>query len=152
MSIDSAGIVSAVTSHAKALGVFSRVNGHEPKNAPGNGLTVAVWAARLAPVAEQSGLAATSALLVLNVRIYTSMTSEPQDAIDPNILNATDRLLAAFNGDFTLGGAIAYVDVFGRFGTKLEATAGYLNQDNKMFRAMVLTIPLVINDAWEQVA
>lgn len=151
MAIDTLAIVDAVVSHAAATGRFEKVNGHEPKNAPGNGLTAAVWVQRLAPLALQSGLAATSALLLVNLRIYQNMLAEPQDAIDPNVVAAVDALVTAYSGDFTLDGLVADVDLLGRHGTALAAEAGYLSQDNKMFRVMTLTVPLVLNNVWEQV-
>ena len=67
MSLDTTAIMNAVLSHAAASGYFDRVAGHEPKNAPGNGLSAAVWVDRIGPVPAGSGLAATSALVVLNV-------------------------------------------------------------------------------------
>jgi len=136
MSVATLSIIQAVVSHAAATGQFDRVNSHEPKNAPGRGLTAAVWMQRLAPIQLQSGLATTSALLVVNVRLYSSMTAEPQDAIDPGLAGAADALMAAYTGDFTLGGLVAYVDLLGRFGASLAAEAGYLEQDNRMFRVM----------------
>ncbi len=54
--MDIAGILDGVISHALATGLFDGgVNGHEPKSSPGNGLTCAVWAQRVAPVALASG-------------------------------------------------------------------------------------------------
>lgn len=152
MAVNTKSLVDAVVSHAATLGQFERVNSHEPKNAPGHGLTAAVWVQRLGPVALASGLAATSALLLVNVRLYSNMIAEPQDAIDPNLTDAVDALIAAYTGDFTLGGIVRNVDVLGQFGTPLSAEAGYLEQDRKMFRVMTLTVPMVINDAWEQIA
>lgn len=152
MSLDTKAILAAVQSHVAASGHFERVNGHEPKNAPGNGLTAAVWVQRVAPVALASGLSATSALLLVNVRLYSNMLQEPQDAIDPNLVGAADALMAAYSSDFTLGGLVRNVDLLGQFGTSLSGEAGYLEQDRKLFRVMTLTVPLVINDAWEQVS
>lgn len=151
MSIDTTGILAAIESHAAALGRFERVNKHEPKNAPGNGLTAAIWAQQLSPIALASGLAATSALLVVNVRIYSGMLQEPQDAIDPNLVAAVDALMAAYTGDFTLGDRVRNVDVLGAHSPGLTATAGYLDQDRKLYRVMTLTVPLVINDTWSQI-
>jgi len=151
MALDVDGIVNAVVSHAMASGWFERVNGHEPKNAPGNGLTAAVWAARVRPVLS-SGLASSSALVVLNVRLYTSMLQEPQDAIDPTMLQALSSLFEAYSGDFTLGGVAREVDLFGSEGTPLQAEAGYLNQDGRLFRIFTITLPVVVNDVWDQVA
>ena len=90
----------------RASGLFDRVNLHEPKNAPGGGLTAAVWADTMGPIPAASGLASTSGRVVLKVRTYTNMMSEPQDAIDPAMLRAVDILLTAYSGDFTLGGLV----------------------------------------------
>jgi hypothetical protein len=144
-------IIDAVASHASATGWFDRFNGHEPKNAPGNGLTGAVWLEGVRPVAS-SGLASSSALLVLNVRLYTSMLQEPQDRIDPTMVKALSDLYAAYAGDYTLGGLVRHVDLRGADGIPLSAKAGYLNQDQRMFRIITITLPVVVNDAWDEEA
>src|SRR3982751_2445852 len=109
MALNLATLVDAVASHAAASGQFERVNQHEPKNAPGNGLTAAIWVDKIGPAQGRSGLTATTGLLTLDVRVYTSMLAEPQDAIDPNLLGAVDALLAAYSGDFELGGQVCNV-------------------------------------------
>jgi hypothetical protein len=150
-ALDSRAIINAVRSHALASGYFEAAPGHEPKSKPGAGLTCAVWLQRgPTPVARQSGLAATSARLALNVRVYTNMVADPQDEIDPRIAAAVDALMAAYNGDFTLGGLVAEVDVFGMHGVLLDAVAGYLNQDGALYRVVTITLPVIINNAWEQ--
>ncbi len=149
MTLNASTVFDAALSHAMALGLFERVNGHEPKNAPGNGLTLAMWAQDITPI-PSSGLASTSAQLVLNQRIYSAMEQEPQDAIDPNIINAVDVLFTAYSGDFTLGGLIRCVDLLGQHGVRLAARAGYLPQDGVTYRVMTITLPLLINDAWTQ--
>lgn len=148
--MDVKAILTALESHAATLGQFERVNRHEPKNAPGHGLTAAIWVQRISPVALRSGLAVTSALLVVNVRLYTNMIAEPQDAIDPNLVDAASALIGAYTADFTLGDMVSNVDVLGAHGEALSAQAGYLEQDRKMFRVMTLTVPLVVNDVWSQ--
>lgn len=146
------GILDALTSHAATLGVFSRINKHEPKNAPGNSLSYSVWCDQIFPVAAASGLRATTARIVFNGRVMTSMLSEPQDEIDPGVMRAVDLLMTNYSGDFDLGGLVRNVDLLGAHGTPLSARAGYLTQDQKVYRTMVLTIPLIVNDAWEQTA
>jgi hypothetical protein len=152
MSFDPAPIVDVAVSHALSLGVLERVNGHEPQSAPGSGLTAAVWAQDLVPIALESGLAATSARLTLNVRLYTSMLTIPADAVDPAMLTAVGLLMGAYNGDFTFGGLIRNVDIFGKHGVPLGAQAGYIRQDDKLLRVMTIAAPLIINDCWEQEA
>jgi hypothetical protein len=148
--MDVSAILNAAQSHALASGLFEAVNGHEPKSAPQNGLTAALWADAIGPDPTASGLAATSGLVVLKVRLYTSMLSEPQDAIDPAMLGAVDVLMTAYSGDFELGGLVRNVDLLGATGTSLSARAGYLNQDGKLFRVMDITLPLIVNDLWGQ--
>lgn len=144
-------VTDAVASHAVATGHFQNVNQHEPKHAPGHGLRAALWVQTYRP-ARKSGLRSTSMRLEFRLRIYQNMLMEPQDAIDPTVLAATDALFAAYSGDFTLGGLIRQVDLLGSDGNPLSATAGYLAIDQKMHRVMDLTIPLVLNDVYEQEA
>jgi hypothetical protein len=153
MSLDAAAVLDLFTkveSHALKLALFERVNTHEPKNAPGKGLSAAIWVQRIGPAPTDSGLAATTARIELRVRIYSSMLQEPQDSIDPNILAAVVKLLEQYSEDFTLGGTIRNVDVLGQTGEPLGAQAGYINQDGKMMRVMDITLPLIVNDVWTQ--
>lgn len=152
MALDVQGIVDAVQSHAAASGLFDRpVGTHEPLNPPGFGLTCAVWVQDLSAV-PSSGLAATSARLILNVRLYLPLTAEADDTIDPHLTAATDTLMAAYNGDFTLDGQVRQVDILGIHGERLAAKAGYLEQDGTVFRVFTIVLPLIVNDLWEQVA
>lgn len=151
MSIGVVNVFDRVVSHAQSLGMFESVNSHEAKSAPGNGLHCDVVADRLTPARGGSGQAATTGLLVLLVRVMTSMLAEPQDDIDPGILTACDALLGEYSGDFTLGGTVERVDLLGQFGQPLELRAGYIDIDNKKFRVMEITLPLVIDDIWSQV-
>lgn len=153
MAINILGITDAAMSHAMATGRFERVNGAEPKNPPATGgLTAAVWTDRVMPVGRASGLDSVTAVLVLNVRLYGSANSEPADAIDPDMVAAVDDLCRAYVGDFTLGGLVKNVDVFGMYGTSLDVRAGYLTQDGVPFRVLTVSVPCVVNDLWEEVA
>jgi hypothetical protein len=155
-TFDPQAIVDALASHAASLGAFERVNEHEPESPPGLGLTAAVWADYLGPAPSGSGLSATTGLLIMNVRAYSSMNAEPADAIDPNLLRAVWALMAAYSGDFTLGivdaagDPAAWIDLLGQTRSRLEARAGYLNQDAHTYRVMTLTVPIVIVDLWTQ--
>ena len=152
MSIDASSIIDALASHAMSLGIFERVNQHEPKNSPGNGISAAVWLDAIGPVPRGSGLSATTARLAFNVRIYQNMLSEPQDAIDPAVIKAVDSLFTAYSADFELGGDVAYLDLLGQAGVALQAQAGYINIDGKHMRVLTIVVPVVLNDAWPQVA
>ena len=150
MSVDAVSIMDDLQSHAMTLGIFERVNLHEPKNSPGSGLSCAIWADFIGPVPSSSGLAATSALLVFNIRIYSNMLAEPQDFIDPEVIKAVDLLMEAYSGDFELGGDVAWIDLLGQSGRVMQAQAGYITQDSKAFRVMTITLPVVLNDSWVQ--
>jgi hypothetical protein len=142
-------VLDAVLSHALSSGHFERVNGHEPKNSPGNGLSAAVWAQSLGP-ARGSGLHNTSGRLVINLRVYSNMVQEPQDAIDPAMLGAVDALMDSFSNDFELGGNIRNIDLLGMSGTAMTAEAGYQSISGTMYRVMTIVIPLILNDVWSQ--
>lgn len=148
MEVDA--ITDAVVSHAAASGWFERVNQHEPKNAPGHGLTCAVWVQGIAPIPAASGLDATSGRLLFNVRVYSNMLQEPQDAIDPNVLKSVDDLMRLYSGDFTLDGLIKNVDLLGMYGLAMTAQAGYLTIGDTMYRVMTINLPLIVNDLWGQ--
>lgn len=142
-------IYDKVLSHAMSLGYFETVNGHEPKNAPTNGVTAAVWFQALTPL-KSSGLAATSGLVLLNVRLYTSFLQQPFDSIDPAMVAAAAALLNAYSGDFDFGATVREVDLLGAYGTGMNAVAGYVQIDNKIYRIITINVPIVVNDMFTQ--
>lgn len=149
MTLNAGATLDALVSHAMACGLFERVNQHEPKNAPGNGLSCAVWADTVRP-SVTSGLAATSVQVIYKLRIYTNMLSEPQDAIDPQVLNAVDVLMGELLGDYDLGGTVMCVDVRGIAGVRMDAQAGYITQGGVQMRVMTITLPTLVNDVWTE--
>jgi hypothetical protein len=154
MSISIDSILDGIISHALASGWFERVNVRtgEPKNAPGSGLTVAVWSQNIDPVPRLSGLNSTTARVELTERIYSNMLQEPPDMIDPNVIKATDVLMTAYSGDFTLGGTVMEVDLLGAYGTPLRGQSGYVTIGSTMYRCMDITLPLIVSDLWTQAA
>lgn len=149
MSLNSAGLFAALSSHAQTLGVFDRVNEHEPQNAPGNGLTCAFWFVRLGPFPAGSGLASTSGLVVFSARIYKP-NQAPYGPEDVAVMSAADALIAAYSGEFDLGGLVRNVDLLGQSGMQLSAAAGWLPFGDTTYRTVDVTIPLVINDLFTQ--
>ncbi len=150
MSLGTRSILDVVVTHAMTLGVFAKVNTHEYKSPPGKGLYCEIWAETIAPA--RSGLNVTSAVLTLNVRIRSDMIAEPQDGIDPAILDAVDLLMDAYTGDFELGSKARNIDLLAGSTPGLRADAGYLDQGGKLFRIVVITMPIIINDVWNQEA
>lgn len=148
--IDLSTLFDAIKSHAMATGLFEDVITHEPKSAPGNGLTCATWLDSVVPVGT-SGLAATSGLVTFTVQLYTPMLQEPQDAIDVDLLAATNDLLQAYSGDFDLDDDnVRGVDLLGAYGPGLSAKAAYVQIDKTLYRVMTITVPVVVNDLWAQ--
>lgn len=150
MSLDTKVTLNSITSHLLTMGLFERVGKHEPKNAPGTGLTAAIWADRIRPAGGGSGLNETAAVTTFIMRIYTSMIAEPQDEIDPNMVDAADRIMEELSGDFGLGGVVKNIDLLGEFGQAMEAHAGYVEIDHKLFRVIDIFIPVIVRSAWAQ--
>lgn len=146
------GVLNAVANKSARLGLFAKINKHEPKNAPGAKLTTAIWVQAIGPA--DSGLASTSVWIQLTQRIYTPMIQDPPDAIDPSVIYAADRIMAALTADHTLGGLVRCIDLLGlesgRTRSPLSAEAGYIQIDNTLYRIMDISIPIVLNDVWEQ--
>jgi hypothetical protein len=154
MAIGIAGLIDAITSHASRSGYFAQVQGFEPKSMPGGGpgpdLLYAVFLSNLSPARAASGLAAATARVELTGRIYKPFMSQPEDLIDPNLAEAGDALFEAYVGDFELGGTARNIDVFGTHGGGLSARAGYQTVDKSVYRVLDITIPIIVNDAWQE--
>jgi hypothetical protein len=145
-------LVSNIVSLCQQTGLFRSVNSHEPKSAPGNGTRCSIWANDILPLGGASGLAVTSGEVILNIRIYGNMLQKPEDEIDPRIMTAATTVIAALSADFTLGDTVRNIDLLGAYGPKLSAKAGYLTIGQTVFRIMTITVPVVINDMWEQIS
>lgn len=151
MFLQSQDIIDRLASHGAATGYFDKVNQHEPKSKPGRGITGAVWVDRIEPARGLSGLNSTTVRVVFNFRIYTNMLQQPQDAIDPQMMEAADVLFAAYTGDFELGDENRFIDLLGMTqGHELFCQSGYINIDNMVYRVLTLTVPVVVRDAWTQ--
>lgn len=150
--INTATLIDELASKAMQLGLFEKVNTHEPKSRPPNGLTAAIWVDHIQPFTQGSGLNSTSVIVGFTFRIYQSAFVEPQDAIDPRVMQAVDTLLEKYSGNFSLGGVVREVDLLGEAGTPLSAQAGWLNVDGTIYRIMDVNLPVIINDVWSQVS
>ena len=144
---DAKALFSGLTSHAKSLGIFDRVNSHEPANTPGLGVSCSITLASIEADPAASGLSAVSGKITFAVRIWSSMNQKPLDAIDPDVLGAVSLLLGAYSGAFTLGGTVRDIDLMA-----LKANAAYLQQEGTEFRVIEITVPIVVNDLWAEVA
>jgi len=146
-------VFGAIESYAMQSGRFDKVNTHEPKSGPGTGVLCAIWIQAIKPI-RASGLAATSGLVVVQSRIYMDFLAQPYDVIDPKITAAVADLMGAISADFEFGEVanVRNVDLLGSTGTSLAAQAGYVEIDRQIYRVMTVTIPVIINDMFMQVA
>jgi len=141
---------SVVRAVPQRLGLFRNVLGHEPKNAPGRGLSCSVFVHEITPTT--SGLNVTSLRVTFNVRLQTPMLEDPEDDIDPELVSAAVSVMAGYAGGFTLseieadGIDVRAIDIRGMSGAAMTAPFGYLNHDGKVYRAVVITVPIIIND------
>lgn len=149
--INTKDVTDRLVSHIMTTKRFSRVNTSENRSVT-NGLTAEVWFQRLSPVGEQSGLASVTVRLEYTIRIRTQLPRGNSDQIDPEILAAVDDLLNRYSTHFTLGGVVKEVDIFGANGEGLESNSGYVKIDDVDFRVVDITLPVIINDVWEEVA
>lgn len=149
MALNPQPIFDAFITHLQSLGLFEQVNGAAADVSPGYGLVVTNEFVDMVPV-RSSGLAAVSVRLLFAQTILTAQEQEPADAIDPQVLTAAGLVFGSYIGAFTLGGLVRYVDVFGSDGEPLRARAGYGTVAGVKARAVVLDVPVVVNDPWTE--
>lgn len=150
--LNTPAVLVAAIDHLQATGLFESVQDHESTSAGIGGMWADVWVGGIKPVAEQSGLAATSALLVLTVRIYLNAMAPAAGSLEQTITGAADQLLLAYNESFTFDGHVNWIDLLGQYGTSLSSVGGYVTVSNTQYRCMTITVPCVIDDVWPQIA
>jgi hypothetical protein len=152
--MDTTPVLKRLASHALTLGMFDRVNAHEPTHTPGTGISAAFWAGNIRPLPSMGGLSESAAVVVYNGRLYMAAGSTPDqaDVIDPAMMTAVDKLLTAYHGDFELGGTATAIDLLGKSGASLSAEAGYIRYDDggSVMRTFTITIPVIFAHAWTQ--
>lgn len=150
-------ILNALVSFTLRLGIFQRVQQHEPKSAPRNGLTAALWLQAMEPALGESSLSSTSLRVSWYLRVYQNFLSEPQDMIDPSVMKACAAVMEALTANFDLDlPQVRAIDLLGITGPPMRADAGYVPMGPanapKIFRCMTLTIPVIVDDAFVQAA
>lgn len=136
-------LYSELESHALTLGIFRRVNTHEPENAPGEGLSCSIILGPIAASGAMSGLGSVSGTITFLIMVWNPMMQKPLDGVDPAILTAVSTLLNAYSGNFTLGGTVRDIDLL-----NLRAEPVYVEQEGKQFRVEQINLPIAINDLW----
>lgn len=148
--LNTPAVITAAIDHLAQTGLFESVQDHESTSAPAGGLTADVWVATIKPVAAQSGLDATSALLTLTVRIYLNAMPPASNGLEQTIAGAADTLLTAYNEAFTFDDTVSWIDLLGEYGSSLSSIGGYVEVGGVFFRCMTITVPCIIDNAWPQ--
>lgn len=151
MAVDYRAITDELASMAQRTGLFDVVNKHEPKNPPGRGITCSVFYAGKRPT-QRSGLHKTSVVGRWVVQVECPMIREPQDEIDTDLCTAADSIWSALTGGFTLDiTGVRGVDLLGSEGDPVMDEAGYVTRDkDRLYRVIGITVPVIINDAFDQ--
>jgi hypothetical protein len=150
-------ILSTLESLVAQTGRFEIVKKNEPVSAPTGGLTAAIWIDSIVPI-RRSGLNATSVAFNVRVRAYMPFRAQPYDIIDTEVLAGISEIMGALTGDLNfsqnqrIDDAIRTIDIIGGEGSgeKLDARAGYLELDRKIYRIMTIRCPIIVNDAFQQ--
>lgn len=146
-------LTDRLVSHAKSLGVFDQINEFPGGSAP-TGLSCAIWNQSCSPARGASGLKATTIRLEYTVQLRHKVITAAPEMIDPRMIRATSRLMAAYSGDFSLGATVKNIDLLGAHGEPLGYQAGFIDWENdpsNVYRVITITVPLIINDVFEQV-
>lgn len=147
MSVDTKAIMSKLATIGQKSGLFVKVSKYEPRGQPGSKVTLSLISGPMAPI-KSSGLNNASLRWQIDGRVYMPMNYEPAEDLDVILTAAAAKYLEALCGEFTLGGLIRCIDVFGSDGPGLSATPGYIQQGEKLYRVITLEIPLLINQQW----
>lgn len=150
-TLDCGALMDDIVSFALQLGVFESVNKFEPTGNIGTYEAVVLFQG-MGPARGASGLNATSVRVEFVLQIYSNMIAAPPDQIDPNIASATALVMEALTNNFSLGDTVREVDVLGEFGVPLSSKARYIQVSSALYRYMEITIPIIVDDVFGQVA
>lgn len=144
---DYEAILKKLQSIAEASGLFGGVKRYEPRGQPANGLQLSLIAGPMTAI-QSSGLNNASLRWQIDGMIYLPMHLDPPENIDVMLTQAGAGYMKELAGQFTLGGLVRCIDLFGSDGERMTATPGYLDRDGKIYRVERLMIPLLINQKW----
>ena len=139
MPFDVTNTMRAIQSHLAAAGYFRHVQIGEPKAAPSQRFTAAIFMEAIEP--HDIPLATICALYKMVVRVYDNMTHEPQEDVELEMSIVVDKVMNDLSGDFTLGGTVRGIDV-----SQLRTQWSYLDVDRTMYRIADISIPIIVND------
>jgi hypothetical protein len=142
-------LYSALTSHAKTLGMFTDVKSHEPDSPAPKGPSLAIITGPI--TVAPSGLGETSLRWNVLHRIYYPRPAKPLEQTDPALIAAAMVLMSSLCSDLDLTGYGAPAGLVRAVeALAIEAEPKYLMQDGSEYRVIDVTVPITINDAFGQ--
>lgn len=145
-----AELVEALAQHAHDTHLFDRVAPFETADPTGQRLTFDVWLGRIGPARGRSGLDSTSLRVEMVGRVTVGMARKQPETIDTDLAQAVAALMAAYTGDLDLGVPGCELDALGAYGDPLGGQGGYWAHNGQGYRTFDLTIPIVVDDAFDQ--
>lgn len=153
MAIDSVALQTWLIGHATStVELATPVLAYEPKlkidySAAAGKPVAAGWLGPLRVAPGHGGLSSTSARVTWTLRLHLNAFDPDQAAVERTILSAADALLAAYFADLRPAAGIEF-DPKGAYGDALTGDPGYLDIDKQMSRVYVITLGVVVSDAW----
>ena len=135
-----------VISKLMASGAFDKVNSVEPTSPPGKGFEAAVVFEGAEPYAPAGGFSHLGMVYTILIRIYRNMLAEPQEHIDPDLLDISDVVFDKLAADYDLGATVRNVDFYGETGTGMSTRSGHLEVGGVVYRVLDIRVPVIVND------
>jgi hypothetical protein len=151
MGVEWQAIQDEFISIAQRSGHFDTYQGHEAKNAPGNGIHFEVVYGGKKPA--KGGLSSTSVVVTYLLRVACPMTREPLDLIDVDLCKAADAIWDGVHGGYRFDNisGVRCGDLLGSEGDSMTDQSGYITYgQNAMYRVIEIRVPVIINDAYNQ--
>ena len=142
--------LSALTSHAKKLGIFNSVEDEELESAPTGNLALVIFPASGQTVPKRSGLDMTSMSTIFTARMYANKSLSIVSGISRKMVDALDKYLAGLHTDLELGRTDTHIDLFGIDTNKLSWTTGFTPLQDGLYRTIEITIPILFDDVYTQ--
>lgn len=147
--LDAAGVLAALETVFQAIGGIESVITSSGVAPPANGVSVQIYAIPpWKPIGKRSGLATVSMLTTWAARLVAPIGSPPADNLDMTLLAVYSNAMNTLAGGFTLNGEVEQLDLLGAYGTGMPMDPQYLEMGGAVYRAMTMTLSLVLDDVW----
>jgi hypothetical protein len=151
--LDAAGVLAALGTVFQTIGGIESVITSSGVAPPASGVSVQIYAIPpWKPLDKRSGLASVSMLTTWAARLVTPIGSPPADDLDMTLLSVYSAAMNTLVGGFTLNGQVEQLDLLGAYGTGMPMEPQFLEMGGTVYRALTMTLSLVLDDVWVEVA